>query len=232
MGMVICSISDLKRKHELAKKYECYSDLVVEQARILAEIEESMTSKVDVDIDETCLESYEYSAFSQVKEPQELLMNLVECFGAEVMYDSIKSIINERKNNESLKGKFYTFRCEDILDETLYPDYKATLINFDMLDDKDKEDIILSMDFEINKHAVRENLETNNHEDLGKPCWKLIDTQGGNLADIESDEFDQFDYNSILDRLNNYYHDYGYYFVYEMESMNVPYKILEETTII
>lgn len=130
----------------------------------------------------------------------------------------------------NLKGKFYDFKCEDLLDETLYPDYIATLINYDMLENSDKEAIINSMDFKINKNAIR-TAKYNDEDDLGKPCWKLIDLQGGNLVNIESDEFEVDDYDSIIDRLDNYFHDYGYYFLYELENMNVEYEILDETTI-
>lgn len=127
-----------------------------------------------------------------------------------------------------LTGKFYKFKCTEILDEDIFPDFIATLINFDKLDNDDKEAIIKSMDFEINKNAVREDKKINFDEELGKPCWKLVDTQGGNLANIESDEFEPGDYNGILDRLDNYYHDYGLYFAYELEHMNVEYEILDE----
>lgn len=52
--------------------------------------------------------------------------------------------------------------------------------------------------------------------------------QGANLANIESDEFAVGDYDSILDRLDNYYHDYAYYFLRELEYLKVPYTILDE----
>lgn len=127
-----------------------------------------------------------------------------------------------------LTGKFYEFKCEDLIDSGLHPEHKGILINYDLLSNSDKESIINSMEFTINKDALRVNIETNDEEDLGKPCWKLIDNQGGNLAKIEDDEFDVDDYDAIMDRLDNYYHDYGYYFFYELEMLKVNYTVLEE----
>lgn len=129
-----------------------------------------------------------------------------------------------------LNGKFYKFYSEELFDTNAFPEKVGILINYDVLNDSDKESILLSMDFKINKNAIREN-EENFEEDLGKPCWKLIDSQGGNLSNIGADEFEVGDYDSILDRLDNYYHDYGYYFVHELNYMDVEYKILEEITI-
>ena len=128
----------------------------------------------------------------------------------------------------NLTGKFYNFYSQGLFDEDIYPDQIGVLINYDVLTDDDKELIISNLDFRINKNAVRENIEANYDEDLGQPCWKLIDVQGGNLANIESDEFAVGDYDSILDRLDNYYHDYGYYFARELEYLQVPYTILDE----
>lgn len=127
----------------------------------------------------------------------------------------------------NLTGKFYTFYSNGLFDKDIYPDQTGILINYDALSNNDKESIILNMDFKINKDAIREN-EENFEEDLGKPCWKLIDCQGVNLANIESDEFEVGDYDSMLDRLDNYYHDYGYYFLKELEDSNIQYTILEE----
>lgn len=128
----------------------------------------------------------------------------------------------------NLTGKFYRFHSKGLFDTDIFPNEEGILINYDVLSDKDKEDIILSMDFTIDKTAIRENIEKNCKEDLGKPCWKLVDSQDANLGNIEADEFNVGDYDSIMDRLDNYYHDYGYYFVYELESSNTKYDILEE----
>lgn len=128
----------------------------------------------------------------------------------------------------NLTGKFYEFHSEELFDEDIFPEQKGILINYDALNDSDKELIISNMDFKINKNAIRENIKENCEEDLGKPCWKFIDCQGANLANIEADEFEVGDYDSILDRLDNYYHDYGYYFLKELEDSNIQYTILEE----
>lgn len=128
----------------------------------------------------------------------------------------------------TLEGKFYEFECEELIDGDSHPEHKGILINYDVLSDSDKESIINSMEFNINKDAVRTNVDSNNEEDLGKPCWKLVDLQGGNLANIEADEFFVDDYDAILDRLDNYYHDYGYYFLYELEILNVSYTVISE----
>lgn len=127
-----------------------------------------------------------------------------------------------------LNGKFYEFKCEELIDSGLHSEHKGILINYDVLLDSDKESIINSMEFSINKNAIRTDTETNDEDDLGKPCWKLIDLQGANLAKVESDEFYVNDYDAIMDRLDNYYHDYGYYFLHELEMLNIKYTVLEE----
>lgn len=127
-----------------------------------------------------------------------------------------------------LESKFYEFKCEELINSDSHPEHKGILINYDVLLDSDKESIINSMEFSINKNAIRTDTETNDEEDLGKPCWKLVDLQGGNLANIEADEFFVDDYDAILDRLDNYYHDYGYYFLYELETLNVNYTVISE----
>lgn len=127
----------------------------------------------------------------------------------------------------NLTEKFYLIKCEELIDESIHPDRQGILINFDLLEDSDKEVLIKSMDFSINKDAIRTDVDTNFDEDLGKPCWKLVDYQGGNLGNIESDEFDIGDYDAILDRLDNYYRDYGYFFVYELDRDNIPYEIID-----
>ena len=43
-------------------------------------------------------------------------------------------------------------------------------------------------------------------EELGEPCWKLIDLQDAYLGSIGTDEF--FDIEGIIDRLDIYYDDY------------------------
>lgn len=43
-------------------------------------------------------------------------------------------------------------------------------------------------------------------EELGEPCWKLIDLQDAYLGSIGTDEF--FDIEGIVDRLDIYYDDY------------------------
>lgn len=128
----------------------------------------------------------------------------------------------------NLKGKFYRFKSEELIDSEMHPDNEAILINFDILSDSDKEAVVNSMDFTIKKDAVRDNTKINDEDDLGKPCWKLVDSQGANLANIQSDEFFVGDYDAIMDRLDNYYHDYGYYFLYELERLNVKYSVIEE----
>lgn len=128
----------------------------------------------------------------------------------------------------NITGKFYEFKSKELVGESEHPDSIAILINYDLLDNKDKEALISNLDFKINKNAKRENVETNNEEDLGLPCWKLIDTQGANMGNIESDEFDPEDYDAIMNRLDIYYHDYGYYFLEEIKSSGVKYEILEE----
>lgn len=127
-----------------------------------------------------------------------------------------------------LNSKFYEFTCEELIEGDLHPEHKGILINYDILLDSDKESIINSMEFSINKNAIRTNTESNDEDDLGKPCWKLIDLQGGNLANIEADEFYVGDYDAIMDRLDNYYHDYGYYFLHELEMLGVKYTIVDE----
>lgn len=126
-----------------------------------------------------------------------------------------------------LKEKFYEFKCEELIDENVHPDCTGILINYDLLSDYDKELILVNMDFAIDKNAIRTNPDSNDEEDIGKPCWKLIDKQGANLANIESDEFSVGDYDSLMDRLDNYYHDYGYYFVQELDNLNLKYTIVD-----
>lgn len=127
-----------------------------------------------------------------------------------------------------LSGKYYKFKCEQLIDTESHPDHIGILINYDALSDIDMEEIIESMDFTINKDAVRTNVESNNDSELGEPCWKLVDSQRGNLANIENDEFFVGDFDAIMDRLDSYYHDYGYYFLYELENLGVEYTIIEE----
>lgn len=127
-----------------------------------------------------------------------------------------------------LSGRFYKFKCKELIDTESDPDHIGILINYDVLSDSDKELVVNSMGFSINKNAIRTDLENNSEDELGSPCWKLVDSQKGNLANIESDEFSIGDYDSIMDRLENYYHDYDYYFLYELEQLNVEYTVIEE----
>lgn len=81
--------------------------------------------------------------------------------------------------------------------------YSFTLVNLELLSDKEKEQLIFDVAFSIDKDAV---------DDAGNPCWKLCDGQGANYGNINNDCFKAGDYDSMIDRLDIYWRDYGYIF--------------------
>lgn len=92
MSMVICSLSELRKRHEVAKKYECYNYLAETQKNILETIEKSLTEENQ---DDVCIESYEYDMFQLAVEPKEALEKMINMFGADEVANTFKNLIQK-----------------------------------------------------------------------------------------------------------------------------------------
>ena len=92
MRMIICSLSELRKRHEATKEYECYNYLVETQKNMLETIEKSLTEKNQ---DDVYIESYEYDMFQLAVEPKESLEKMINMFGEDEVANTFKNLIQK-----------------------------------------------------------------------------------------------------------------------------------------
>lgn len=115
-----------------------------------------------------------------------------------------------------METKFLKVKCDELFD--VEDGAYNIMVDYDLLDNKDKESLIGEVEFKIDKKATKKYAKDTF-------CWKLIDLQGANLGNIEDDEFNVGDYDGMIDRLEIYWHDYGFYFKNELK--NCEYEIIK-----
>ena len=92
MSMVICSLSELRKRHEVAKKYDCYNYLVETQKNMLETIEKSLTEENQ---DDVYIEGFEYDMFKLAVEPKESLEKMINMFGEDEVANTFKNLIQK-----------------------------------------------------------------------------------------------------------------------------------------
>lgn len=96
--------------------------------------------------------------------------------------------------------------------DKIYRGFTELLANYNIVEERSENDESLNEDFKPYLMTLREFLNEfdfdvyKSKDDNGEVTYKLRDTQGANLGDIESESF--YDIDSIVDRLDIYYNDY------------------------
>lgn len=109
-------------------------------------------------------------------------------------YEDFK-IKKDFKIHDELEEGLFVASYKEYSNETNWEEIHD-IVNLELLDDDKILKLIDKVDFEVKKVINKDN----------KKVYKLKDLQGGNLANIESEEFENL--LDIVDRLSVYFYDY------------------------